>query len=128
MIIELLSERAINQMSEAYSGDSKGWTKRTSVANVHDYHSWLSPRYEGVDQNRKSSVRIYLQVGRHGPADLPEHSFPAVFNFIDGVTRYPDKGIINALDCNGLVEEDRLEGELVFLLTEEGQRRFGSRP
>lgn len=51
-------------------------------------------------------------------------SFPAVFDLADGQRRYPDKGLIKSLIDQNLVSGLMVSEELVFVLTQQGQKMF----
>ncbi|NOD36635.1 MULTISPECIES: hypothetical protein [unclassified Ruegeria] len=121
------TEHAERIITESYAGASKPLTKTTSVRNPHDVQSWQSnPREERrADTARKfAAVPFYLELARYSPEQLPSMSFPAVFDLADGQRRYPDKGLIKSLIDQNLVSGLMVSEELVFVLTQQGQKMF----
>ena len=127
MLIELRAEQAEREIVEGYPSASKPLTKTTSVLSPHDINSWRSnPREERrADTSRKfAAVRFYLWLANETVEALPASSFPAVFDFVDGERRYPDKGVIKSLLEANLIVGQLFRDELVFVLTEAGQALF----
>lgn len=90
--------------------------------NVSSLSWWVaSERLEGVYQPRKlASVRFYLHLAAASDVDIPEFTFPAKFEFSDGVLLRPDKGLIKALLAANLLMGVEQQSELFFGLNQRG--------
>ena len=127
MRIAIRAQQAEQMITEGYAGASKPLTKTSSVRSPHELRAWQSNPKAGRqgDTARKfAAVPFYLELAGHCPENLPDGSFPAVFDLADGQRRFPDKGLIKALLDQGLISGQMVGGELVFVLTPAGQNRF----
>ena len=126
MRINISSTDAENIIDEAYDGESKPLTKTSNRRNPNDIHAWQSnPREEqNITDRKRSAITFYLELTSNSVEELRPYSFPAIFDFSDGKSRYPDKGIVKSLLGNGLISHYYFNGQLVFILTETGQEEF----
>lgn len=77
---------------------------------------------EGPESERHvGALQLYLALSRFSTIELPENTFPARLDFDDQSMR-PDKGVIKVLLDNLLVIPRMMGAQLVFDVTEAGQR------
>ncbi|NKM57823.1 hypothetical protein GFL21_25400 [Rhizobium anhuiense] len=77
---------------------------------------------ESTDSDRHvGALRLYLALSRFSKIELHENTFPARLDFDDQSMR-PDKGVIKVLLDRLLVEPRMMGAQLVFEVTEAGQR------
>lgn len=81
---------------------------------------WTSKgKVESVTQDRKrAALELYLYIASRAQDDIPEYSFPAAFDFMDGARYRPDKGVIKALIRSNVVEGFRNDDELLFRIVD----------
>ncbi len=126
MRIDMTSSEAEELMDRTYSGGSPPLSVNANRRNANSLDWWLSsPRDERPTHPRKqAAVRCYLAYARRAHAAPPPGSFPAVFDFSDGVSLRPDKGLIKALYRTHLTRAEEENGALIFTLTAQGREQF----
>ena len=123
MRINMAVQAAENLINGLYEGLSNPFSKIKND-DRSDSLEWLQshPKRGSLTPRLRTALRFYLHLGQETiPSPLPIGYFPAIFNFID-CTRRPDKATIKIALALGIIENDNQNGELVFRLTEEGQR------
>ena len=108
-----------------YSGASSPLTEPRRDHRPMDCDWWRTPRkVERFNSDRhRGAMNLYLALAQSSLVDLPEHSFPSIFDFSDGKRRNPDKGFVKmCLNAEPPILSCRMmQDHLIFDLSDAGQ-------